>query len=75
MGLGLSIHILGGDKAELKIQLYNYGDEPISVEIGECLTQVILVHGEPIEWQEVESFDTPGEEYMPDVKSRGPSVN
>ena len=72
-GVGIIDPYFRGDKAELKLEFYNYGDEPITIDIGECLAQVVLVHGEPIEWQEVESFGTPGEEYMPDVKSRDPS--
>ena len=59
-GVGLIDPFYSGDKDEIKIQLFNITDEPVTVEKGEQLAQGVLVRMEPAEWFEVDTFGTDG---------------
>ncbi len=45
-----------GPEDELKLQLYNFTDQPIQVKKGERLGQGIFVRVDPAEWEEVDTL-------------------
>jgi dUTP pyrophosphatase len=49
-----------GDSDELKIQLYNITDKPVTVTKGEALVQGIILRREPVEWEEVDKMSGEG---------------
>lgn len=59
-GVGLIDPFYSGDKDEIKIQLFNITDEPVTVERGEQLAQGMLIRMEPAQWEEVDTFGTDG---------------
>lgn len=53
-GIGVIDHDYCGPKDEIKIQVYNFTDEPVTVHRGEKIAQGIFVHIDKFEWEEVE---------------------
>lgn len=46
-----------GDADEIKVQVQNIGDAPVTVERGERIAQGLFVRVEQAEWEEVESHN------------------
>ena len=46
-----------GDGDELKIQVYNFTQEPVTVEKGEKIAQGIFMRVDKFEWEEVDSMN------------------
>lgn len=46
-----------GENDELKIQVYNFTKEPVTVEKGEKIAQGIFVRVDKFEWEEVDSMN------------------
>lgn len=59
-GVGVIDPFYSGDKDEVKIQLFNITDDPVTVEKGEQLAQGMLMRMVPAEWEEIDSFGTDG---------------
>lgn len=49
-----------GDNDENLAFVYNFTDEPVTVEKGDRIVQGMIIKTEPIEWQEVKSMDSNG---------------
>lgn len=48
-----------GDSDEYKIVLYNFTDNPVVVEKGDRLAQILVLPYERAEWQEVQELGAP----------------
>ncbi len=55
-GIGVGDSDYRGDNDEYHAALYNFTDQPVKIEKGERLTQIMILSRETIEWQEEESF-------------------
>lgn len=55
-GIGVIDHDYCGPHDEVKIQVYNFRDKPVTVSRGERIAQGIFVHIEKFEWEEVEKI-------------------
>lgn len=53
-GIGVIDHDYCGPKDEIKIQVYNFTDSPVTVSRGEKIAQGIFVHIEKFEFEEVD---------------------
>ncbi len=60
--LGLIDGDYHGEKDEIKIQVYNFSDSPVTVERGERIAQGLFIHTERVEFTE---------DYTPGEISRG----
>ncbi|MDX2776601.1 hypothetical protein PV379_04525 [Streptomyces caniscabiei] len=49
-----------GDDDENLAFLYNFTDQPVTVEAGDRIVQGMIIKTEPITWQEVESMNDDG---------------
>lgn len=49
-----------GDKDEIRVQLYNFTNKPVTVEMGEQLVQGVILRHYPPNWQEVDTFGHDG---------------
>lgn len=49
-----------GDDDENLAFLYNFTDQPVTVEAGDRIVQGMIIKTEPITWQEVESMNNGG---------------
>jgi dUTP pyrophosphatase len=49
-----------GDKDENYAFVYNFRDEPVTVEAGDKIVQGMLVRSEPVEWDEVDAMNEVG---------------
>lgn len=58
-GLGIIDNDYCGEEDELKIQVYNFTDEPVTIEKGSRIAQAIFVRVETAEWNEVEQITAP----------------
>ncbi|MEK9133036.1 MAG: dUTP diphosphatase [Patescibacteria group bacterium] len=52
-GIGVIDHDYCGSQDEIKIQVYNFTDQPVTVLRGEKVAQGIFVHIDKFEWEEV----------------------
>lgn len=52
-GIGVIDHDYCGPHDEIKIQVYNFTDQPVTVNRGEKIAQGIFVHIDKFEWDEV----------------------
>ncbi len=52
-GVGVIDHDYCGPHDEIKIQVYNFTDQPVTVTRGEKIAQGIFVHIDKPEWEEV----------------------
>lgn len=55
-GIGVIDHDYCGPKDEVKIQVYNFTDKPVTVSRGEKIAQGIFVRIDKFEWEEVEKI-------------------
>lgn len=55
-GVGVIDHDYCGPHDEIKIQVYNFTDQPVTVTRGEKIAQGIFVHIDKPDWQEVEKI-------------------
>jgi len=55
-GLGIIDNDYCGEEDELKIQVYNFTDEPVTIERGSRIAQGIFVRVGTAEWNEVEQM-------------------
>lgn len=55
-GIGVIDHDYCGPQDEIKIQVYNFTDEPVTISRGEKIAQGIFVHIDKFEWEEVEKI-------------------
>jgi dUTP pyrophosphatase len=53
-GIGVIDHDYCGPQDEIKIQVYNFTDSPVTIARGEKIAQGIFVHIDKFEWEEVE---------------------
>ncbi len=58
-GLGIIDNDYCGEEDELKIQVYNFTDEPVTIEKGSRIAQAIFVRVDTAEWNEVDQMTTP----------------
>ena len=58
-GLGIIDNDYCGEEDELKIQVYNFTDEPVMIERGSRIAQAIFVRVGTAEWNEVDQMTTP----------------
>lgn len=58
-GLGIIDNDYCGEEDELKIQVYNFTDEPVTIERGSRIAQAIFVRVGTAEWNEVDQMTTP----------------
>ena len=58
-GVGVIDQDYCGDDDEIKCQVYNFSDAPVTVRRGERLAQGIFVRIDRAEWDEVSSMDAP----------------
>lgn len=47
-----------GEQDELKIQVYNFSDQPTTVEKGEKIAQGVFIRVDKFEWNEVEQMNS-----------------
>lgn len=52
-GIGVIDHDYCGPNDEIKIQVYNFTDQPVTVSRGEKIAQGIFVHIDTFAWEEV----------------------
>lgn len=52
-GIGVIDHDYCGPEDEIKIQVYNFTNEPVTVKRGEKIAQGIFVHIDKFDWEEV----------------------
>ena len=55
-GFGIIDHDYCGPEDEVKIQVYNFGEEPVSIERGEKIAQGVFVRVDKFEWEEVDEI-------------------
>ena len=55
-GFGIIDHDYCGPKDEVKIQVYNFSKEPVTVQRGEKIAQGVFVHIDKFEWEEVDEI-------------------
>ena len=58
-GLGIVDNDYCGEEDELKIQVYNFTDAPVTVERGSRIAQAVFVRVDTAEWNETEQMTTP----------------
>lgn len=59
-GVGIIDPFYSGNEDEIKIQLVNITNTPVTVMKGEVLAQGVIVKREPVEWIEVETIGKSG---------------
>lgn len=55
-GLGIIDHDYCGNEDEIKIQVYNFTDEPVIVERGEKIAQGVFIRIDKLEWEEIDDM-------------------
>lgn len=55
-GIGVIDHDYCGPKDEIKIQVYNFTDQPVTVSRGDKIAQGIFVRIDKFEWEEVDEI-------------------
>ncbi len=55
-GFGVIDRDYCGPEDEVKIQVYNFSDQPVTVERGEKIAQGVFVRVDTFEWEEVDSI-------------------
>lgn len=56
-GFGIIDHDYCGEKDEIKILVYNFTDQPVTVKRGEKIAQGVFVHIDKFEWNEVSKME------------------
>jgi deoxyuridine 5'-triphosphate nucleotidohydrolase len=57
-GIGVGDYDYRGDGDEYKAALFNFTDEPVTIEKGERIVQMIILERQPVELQEKTAFKT-----------------
>jgi len=57
-GFGVIDQDYCGPKDEIKIQVYNFSGEDVTIEKGEKIAQGVFVRVDKFEWEEVDSVDS-----------------
>ena len=55
-GFGIIDHDYCGPEDEVKILVYNFTDQPVTIEHGEKIAQGVFVHIDKFDWEEVEEM-------------------
>lgn len=55
-GIGILDEDFAGDNDEYRAAIYNFTDQPVTVERGERLVQVIVLPFDRVDWEEVETL-------------------
>ncbi len=55
-GFGIIDHDYCGPEDEIKIQVYNFSGEPVTIERGEKVAQGVFVRIDKFEWEEVDEI-------------------
>lgn len=55
-GLGIIDHDYCGNEDEIKIQVYNFTDEPVIVDRGEKIAQGVFIRVDKLDWEEVDEM-------------------
>lgn len=55
-GIGVIDHDYCGPEDEIKIQVYNFTNQPVTVKRGEKIAQGIFVHIDKFDWEEVQKI-------------------
>ena len=55
-GIGIIDHDYCGPEDEIKIQVYNFTDAPVTVKKGDKIAQGVFVHIDKFEWEEADSI-------------------
>jgi dUTP pyrophosphatase len=55
-GFGIIDHDYCGPEDEVKIQVYNFSEEPVVIERGEKIAQGVFVRIDKFEWEEVDEI-------------------
>lgn len=55
-GIGIIDHDYCGPTDEIKIQVYNFTDAPVTIKRGEKIAQGVFVHIDKFEWEEAEKI-------------------
>ena len=55
-GFGIIDHDYCGPEDEIKIQVYNFSGEPVTIERGEKIAQGVFVRVDKFEWEEVDTI-------------------
>ena len=55
-GFGIIDHDYCGPEDEIKIQVYNFSGEPVTIERGEKIAQGVFVRIDKFEWEEVDGI-------------------
>lgn len=58
-GIGIIDHDYCGPEDEIKIQVFNFTNEPVTVKRGEKVAQGVFVQIDKLDWNEVESMEKP----------------
>ena len=53
-GIGIIDQDYCGPEDEIKIQVYNFTDEPVTIERGDKIAQGVFVRVDTFEWEEVD---------------------
>ena len=56
-GIGVVDRDFAGPADEIKIQVYNFTDQPVDVKKGERIAQGLFLPVDQVEWQEVEKIE------------------
>jgi len=57
-GLGIIDHDYCGNEDEIKIQVYNFTDEPVIVDRGEKIAQGVFIRIDKLGWEEVDVMNS-----------------
>ena len=55
-GFGIIDHDYCGPEDEIKIQVYNFSEKPVTIERGEKIAQGVFVRIDQFEWEEVDEI-------------------
>lgn len=58
-GIGVIDSDYSGDGDEIRVQVYNFTDAPVTVARGERIAQGVFVRVDTAMWNEVDAMDTP----------------
>jgi dUTP pyrophosphatase len=58
-GVGIFDEDFSGDGDEYQAVIYNFTDEPVSIEKGDRITQILVLPFARINWEEVDTLNNP----------------
>jgi dUTP pyrophosphatase len=56
-GIGIIDHDYCGNEDEIKIQVYNFSDDSVTVKRGDKIAQGLFIRADKFEWEEVADMD------------------